>query len=84
MAIHYIVTKAGVEQVSERSALRHRRLLIDEDSGDITVLLVSNGATAQVHSMSSAELTLIAREARRAAARRFWRKLRSQRGREAL
>lgn len=77
-AVRYMVGHDWAERVSDTTALPHRLLTIDE-RGDVSVMAArpSNpGAGGQIiHIVSAAELTFLAREARRAARARFWARL---------
>lgn len=74
-ATRYIVGHGIADTVSDRTALPHRVLRFD-DYGDAHVYLQrSNGETKTLLQMSRAELALLARAARRAAARRFFARL---------
>lgn len=73
--VRYMVGRNWAEKVSETTALPHRVMTTSHD-GEVTVTAArpSNpGAGGQIiHIVSAAELTLLAREAKRAARRRFW------------
>lgn len=72
----YMVGRNWAEAVSDTTALPHRVLTIDEH-GDATVRLQRPRweAAPVILQISRAELALLAREARRAARRRFWARL---------
>lgn len=67
----YIVHADRVEEVGDRTARRHRILVIDEH-GDIGVLYATGAFESRAFSISAAELSYMARQARRAARRRLW------------
>ncbi len=72
--IRYIVGHGWAERVGDTTALPHRTLRIDE-RGDVTVRVDRRngvGESKPLLQISRAELALLAHEARRAAARRFW------------
>ena len=70
--IRYVVGRDWAERVHDTTALPHRVLTIDEH-GDVEVRKRSPFGDETPHlQISAAELRLLAREARRAAARRFW------------
>ena len=70
--IRYVVGRDWAERVQDTTALPHRVLTIDEH-GDVEVRKRSPFGDETPHlQISAAELRLLAREARRAAARRFW------------
>lgn len=64
----YIVTASRAEVVSDRTAQRHRLLVVD-DAGDVTIRLSAGGRI--IASMSAAELRLVVRERRRELWRRW-------------
>lgn len=74
MEVRYIVGHGWADTVGETTALPHRVLTIDY-AGDITIRrhhpAVPEAAKLLLQ-MSAAELTFIARQARRGARRRFW------------
>ena len=75
--IRYIVGHGWAERVGDTTALPHRTLHIDH-RGDVTVRVDRRngvGESKPILQMSAAELALLAREARRAARRRFWARL---------
>ena len=71
--IRYVVGRDWAERVQDTTALPHRVLRIDE-RGDVDVRVKRPGwdESGPHLQISAAELRLLAREARRAAARRFW------------
>lgn len=70
--IRYMVGRGWAERVQDTTALPHRILTIGE-YGDVDVRLHRpTGEEKTILQISGAELRLLAREARRAAARRFW------------
>lgn len=72
--IRYIVGHGWAERVGDTTALPHRTLRIGA-AGDMTVRVDrrnGEGESKPILQISAAELQLLAREARREKARRFW------------
>ena len=73
--IRYMVGRDWAERVQNTTALPHRVLTIDAH-GDVEVRLHRpTGEEKTLLQISAAELRLLAREARREKARRFWARL---------
>lgn len=65
--VRYVVTARGAELVSDRTAQRHRLLIVD-DEGNATIRVSDGGRI--LATMSGAEVRLVAREYHRAMRRR--------------